>query len=109
MGTGATTFVPTGSAGPICVFPGLKRFLVPPNMTSETITFHDPVTGAPTTVVGEGYSAAALGAGADPLGPTSIGGVAGCHWGFQAWYRDRPEVSGVSANLSDALVVDFVP
>jgi len=108
MGTGANTFVPPGSAGPICVAPGLKRFLAPANMTSESITYHDPVTGAATTLAGQGFSQAALGAGAGPLGPANIGGINGCHWSFQAWYRDPP-AGATNSNLSDALVVDFVP
>jgi hypothetical protein len=103
MGTGANTFVPPGSIGPICVAPGLKRFLPPTSMTSETITFHDE-SGTPTTLVAQGFSRAALGAGAHPVG-ASIGGGLGFHWSFQAWHRDTPGDS----NLSDAIAVDFVP
>ena len=72
-------------------------------MTSETITYHD-LGGTPTTVAGQGFSRAALGAGAHFIG-TNIGGSAGYHWSFQAWHRDTPGDS----NLSDAVAVDFVP
>lgn len=102
MGTGQNTFVPPGSAGPLCVAPGLKRYLPPVNKTNETITFHNPVTGGPTTLTGQGFSRAALGAGAHPIGSAI---TAGSRWNFQAWHRDGMNPS----NLSDAVSVDFVP
>lgn len=102
MGTGQNTFTPPGSVGPLCIAPGLKRYLPPVNKTSESITFHHPVTGAPTTLNGQGFSRAALGAGAHPIGSNIVGGS---RWNFQAWHRDGMNPS----NLSDAVSVDFVP
>jgi hypothetical protein len=102
MGTGQNTFVPPGSAGPICVAPGLKRFLMPASMTSETIVYHNPFNGTPTTDVAQGFSRAVLGAGATEF----IGVITpGSRWNFQAWFRDTPGLS----NLSDAVSVDFIP
>jgi hypothetical protein len=103
MGTGSNTFVPPGSAGPICVAPGVKRFLPGVNRTNERIVFHDDA-GTPTQVLGEGFSRIALGRQAHRIG-THIGGVLGFHWSFQAWHRDSPG----PANFSDAIAVDFVP
>lgn len=83
-GTGQSTFVPVGSVGPICVAPGIRRFLPPVNMTSETIVFHAPFNGTATTDVAQGFSRAVLGAGATEF----IGVItAGSRWNFQAWHR----------------------
>ena len=103
MGTGQNTFVPSHSMGPLCVAPGIKRFLGPVNSTTETIVFHD-AGGTPMTLIGQGFSRAALGAGAHFIG-AHIGGVDGFHWSFQAWHRD----GGGDSNLSDAVGVDFLP
>ena len=96
-------YLPPGSVGPICVAPGIQRYLPPVSKTSETITFHD-IGGTPMTLTGQGFSRAALGAGGHPVG-ANIGSALGFHWSFQAWHRDSPGFS----NLSDAIGVDFVP
>lgn len=102
MGTGLNTFTPPGSAGSICVAPGIKRFLPPVNRTNETIVFHDPGTGSPTTASGIGFSRTALGTGAHASGAFLL---PGSRWGFQAWFRDGAHPS----NLSDAISIDFSP
>ena len=84
MGTGQATFVPPGSAGPICVAPGLKRYLPPVSNTSEG-------PGGFTRVVGTN-------------GPVSGFLQPGSTWGFQAWHRDS--AAGTS-NLTDAVRVAF--
>jgi hypothetical protein len=101
MGTGQNTFTPPGSIGPLCIAPGLKRYLPPVSKTNETITFHNPITGTPTTLTGQGFSRTALGTGAHPIG-TNIG-TTSYRYNFQAWHRDGTFPS----NLSDAICVDF--
>lgn len=103
MGTGQNTFTPPGSIGPICIAPGLKRYLPPVNKTNETTTFHNPITGAPTTQIGQGFERTAIGTGAHPIG-TNIG-TTSFRYNFQAWHRDGTNPS----NLSDAICIDFLP
>jgi hypothetical protein len=81
MGTGSNTFVPPGSSGPICIAPGLKRYLPPVNNTSG---------GGFTRVVGTS-------------GPVSGNITPGSTWSFQAWHRDGMAPS----NLTDAVSVAF--
>jgi len=83
MGTGTNTFVPTGSAGPICVAPGIKRFLPPVNNTSQ-------LSGGFCRAVGT-------------TGPVSSAITPGSTWSFQAWHRDGMALS----NLTDAVAVTF--
>jgi len=83
MGTGMNTFVPPGSSGPICVAPGLRRYLPPVNMTQE-------LTGGFARTVGTS-------------GPVSSAITAGSTWNFQAWHRDGMSPS----NLTDAISVTF--
>jgi hypothetical protein len=82
MGTGMNIFVPNGSAGPICVSPGLKRYLPP---TSNTLG------GSFSRDVGT-------------TGPISGNITAGSTWNFQAWHRDQ--VAGTS-NFTNAVSVTF--
>ena len=84
MGTGMNTFVPTGAIGPICVTPGLKRYLGPVNNTNE-------LPGGFSRVVGTS-------------GPISGFITPGSTWNFQAWHRDS--MAGTS-NLTDALSITF--
>jgi hypothetical protein len=84
MGTGTNTFTPPGSAGPICVAPGIRRFLPPVHNTDE-------LAGGFLREVGTS-------------GPISGNITAGSTWGFQAWHRDA--MAGAS-NLTDAVQVTF--
>ena len=84
MGTGMNTFTPPGSAGPICVAPGIRRFLPPVNNTTEQ-------NGGFARTVGTS-------------GPVSGNITPGSTWNFQAWHRDS--LAGTS-NLTDAVTVDF--
>jgi hypothetical protein len=84
MGTGANTFVPPGAIGPICVAPGIKRYLPPVDNTNQ-------LPGGFTRDVGTS-------------GPISGQITAGSTWNFQAWHRDS--MAGTS-NLTDALSVTF--
>ena len=83
MGTGTNTFTPPGSAGPICVAPGIQRYLPPVNNTSE-------MGGGFMRVVGTS-------------GPVSGLITPGSTWNFQAWHRDGMNPS----NLTDAVSVSF--
>jgi hypothetical protein len=84
MGSGMTVFTPPGSAGPLCVTPGLLRYLPPVSNTSE-------LPGGFGRVVGT-------------RGPVSGNLSAGSTWNFQAWHRDA--LAGTS-NLTDAVSVTF--
>ena len=84
MGTGTNAFVPLGSAGPICVAPGIQRFLMPVNNTNE-------LPGGFSRVVGT-------------AGPVSGNITAGSTWNFQAWHRD---FAAGASNLTDAVSVTF--
>ena len=84
MGTGISNFTPPGSAGPICVSPGIQRFLPPVNNTTE---------------LGGGFARTV-----GMTGPISGNITAGSTWNFQAWHRDL--VAG-SSNLTDAVMVEF--
>ena len=77
------TFVPPGSAGPICITPGLQRFSPPVSNTED-------MPGGFSRVVGT-------------TGPTSGLITAGSTWSFQAWHRDGTFPS----NLTDAMSVTF--
>ena len=83
MGTGTNTFTPPGSAGPICIAPGLLRYLPPVENTTE-------LPGGFSRVVGT-------------AGPISGNITAGSTWSFQAWHRDGMNPS----NLTDAVTVTF--
>ena len=83
MGTGMNTFTPTGSSGPICVAPGLKRFLPPVENTTE---------------LGGGFTRDVATEGVFLSNVTS-----GSTWNFQAWHRDGMNPS----NLTDAVGVTF--
>ena len=85
MGTGQNTFVPPGSSGPICVSPGILRYLPPVQNTSEL----------------DGGFARAVGTS----GPISASITPGSTWNFQAWHRDGMDPS----NLTDAVSVTFQP
>jgi len=84
MGTGSNTFTPPGSAGPICVAPGLRRFLPPV---------------ANTTELGGGFARSV-----GTSGPVSAAIAPGSTWSFQAWHRD----GGSPSNLTDAVSVLFL-
>ena len=84
MGQGMNTFVPPGSSGPICVSPGLLRFLPPVNNTTE-------LNGGFERTVGTS-------------GPVSGNITPGSTWNFQAWHRD---FLGGDSNLTDAVSVTF--
>lgn len=84
MGTGMTASTPPGSIGPICVAPGIRRYLNPPNDTNE-------LPGGFSRSVGT-------------TGPVSSNITPGSTWNFQAWYRDS--AAGTS-NFTDAVSVDF--
>jgi hypothetical protein len=84
MGAGMNTFTPPGSAGPICVGPGVRRYAPPANSTSQS-------PGGFSRAVGTG-------------GPISGLITPGSTWNFQAWHRDS--TAGTS-NLTDALTVTF--
>jgi len=83
MGTGSNTFVPPGSAGPICVAPGLRRFLPP---TSNAVE----LGGGLVREVGTS-------------GPVSGLITPGSTWSFQAWHRDGSDPT----NFTDAVTVTF--
>ena len=83
MGTGSNTFTPPGSAGPICVAPGLKRYLPPVANTNQ-------LPGGFQRAVGTGGPVSGL------ITPAST-------WSFQAWHRDGMAPS----NLTDAVSVVF--
>ena len=76
MGTGTNTFTPPGSAGPICVAPGIQRFLPPVNNTTQL----------------DGGFARSVGT----TGPVSGAITAGSTWGFQAWHRDGTHPSNLT-------------
>lgn len=84
MGTGSNTFVPPGSAGPICVAPGIKRYLPPVDNTAQLGGGFQRTTGT--------------------TGPVSGQITGGSTWSFQAWHRDS--MAG-SSNLSDSVSVTF--
>lgn len=84
MGTGSNTFTPPGSAGPVCIAPGVERFLPPVDDTSD-------LQGGFRREVGTG-------------GPVSGNIAVGSTWSFQAWHRDS--IAGGS-NLTDAVRVTF--
>ena len=73
-----------GSAGPICVTPGLLRLLPPVSNTSE---------------LPGGFSRAV-----NTSGPQTGNITGGSTRGFQAWHRDS--MAGIS-NLTDAIRVTF--
>ena len=52
MGTGSSTFVPPGSAGPICVAPGIRRYLDPIENTTELRDVYGPFYGGFRRVIG---------------------------------------------------------
>ena len=83
MGTGTNTFVPPGAVGPICVTPGLERYLPPTSSTAE-------LNGGFTRDVGTS-------------GPISSSITPGSTWNFQAWHRDGMDPS----NFTDAVSVTF--
>ena len=83
MGTGTNTFTPPGSAGPICIAPGIQRFLPPVQNTTEL----------------DGGFRRSIGTS----GPISDAITRGSTWGFQAWHRDGAGLS----NLTDAVRVTF--
>lgn len=83
MGTGMATNTPPGSAGPICVAPGIKRYF-PVESTDE-------YPGGFTRRIGT-------------HGPISQNITPGSMWNFQAWHRDAD--AGTS-NLTDAVAVSF--
>jgi hypothetical protein len=85
MGTAMNTFVPPGSAGPICITPGLIRYLPPVSNTNE----------------GPGSFQRSVGT----AGPQSGLITSGSTWNFQAWHRDH--LAGTS-NLTDAVSVTFL-
>ena len=84
MGTGMNTSTPPGSAGPICVSPGILRYLPPIENTNE-------MPGGFERVVGTS-------------GPQSGNITPGSTWNFQAWHRDS--IAGTS-NLTNAVSVTF--
>jgi hypothetical protein len=84
MGTGTNTFTPPGSSGPICVTPGIKRFLPPVSNTAE-------YAGGFVRVVGTS-------------GPVSSWITPGSTWSFQAWHRDS---AASTSNMTDAVSVTF--
>ena len=84
MGTGMNTFVPPGSTGPICVTPGLKRYLPPVNNTTQLSGGFQRSPGT--------------------TGPISGNITSGSTWSFQAWHRDS--MAGTS-NLTDSISVTF--
>ena len=81
MGTGTNTFVPPGSSGPICIAPGIKRYLPPVNNTLGGSFWRNVGTG----------------------GSVSGNITPGSTWSFQAWHRDGMNPS----NLTDAVSVTF--
>jgi hypothetical protein len=83
MGTGMNTFTPPGSVGPICVAPGIKRYLPPVENTTE-------LGGGFLRTVGTS-------------GPISGQITVASTWNFQAWHRDGMDPS----NLTDAVSVTF--
>ena len=84
MGQGMNVFTPPGSDGPICIAPGLVRYLPPVSNTNE-----EP--GGFSRSVGTS-------------GPVSGLIEPGSTWNFQAWHRDQ--LVG-SSNLTDAVSVTF--
>lgn len=87
MGSGGNVFVPPGSVGSLCVAPGVKRFVSPPNDTSQYPGGFDRVVGT------EGVD-----------DPVSRFITPGSTWTFQAWYRDA---QAATSNLTDAVTVTF--
>ena len=83
-GDGNVVVHPPGSAGPICITPGLQRFLPPVCNTGE-------LPGGFSRSVGT-------------MGPISSSITAGSSWNFQAWHRDA--LAGIS-NFTDACSVTF--
>ena len=83
MGQGSSTFTPPGSAGPICIAPGILRYLPPVENTTEL----------------QGGFAREVGTS----GPISGLITPGSTWSFQAWHRDGTQPS----NLTDAARVVF--
>lgn len=84
MGQGMNVVTPPGSAGPVCVGPGIMRLLPSPSSTTEL----------------EGGFAREIGTD----GPVSGSITPGSTWNFQAWFRDQ--AAGTS-NLTDAVSVGF--
>ena len=84
MGHGMNVTNPPGSAGALCVTPGLLRFLPPVHNTQD---------------LGGGFTRSA-----GTSGPVSGNITAGSTWNFQAWHRDQ--LAGTS-NLTDAVSVTF--
>jgi len=83
MGQGTNTFTPPGAAGPICITPGLLRYLPPVNNTTE---------------LGGGFERSV-----GTSGPVSSAIQPGQTWNFQAWHRDGMGLS----NLTNAVSVAF--
>ena len=84
MGVGTNTFIPPGSAGPICIAPGIKRYLPPVSNTNE-------LPGGFSRSVGT-------------MGPISGNITAASTWNFQAWHRDS---MAATSNLTDVVSVAF--
>ena len=84
MGQGMNTSVPPGSAGPICVTPGLLRILPPVSNTNE-------LPGGFSRSVGTS-------------GPQTSNITPGSTWNFQAWHRD---FAAGTSNLTDAVSATF--
>lgn len=91
MGTGMSSFTPPGSEGPICVSPGIKRFLGPAENTTELRNYFGSYTGGFFRDIGTS-------------GPVSGFITAGSTWNFQAWHRDQIYQT---SNLTDAVSVTF--
>lgn len=83
MGTGTNTFVPPGAAGPLCIAPGLQRYLPPVSRTQD---------------LGSGFERC-IGTSFFPDAPI----VAGETWNFQAWHRDGAGPS----NFTNAVSITF--
>ena len=83
MGPGTSVVTPPGSAGPLCVGPGVLRF-----------------PGVHDTSEADGGFAQEVGT----RGPVSGAITPGSTWGFQAWHRDQ---AAGSSNLTDAARVTF--
>jgi hypothetical protein len=88
-GQGMNQVVPPGSAGPICVLPGLVRLRAPIGDTSELLE-PGAASGGFKRCLGR----------AERL---SLG-LSGSTWNFQAWHRDGASQS----NLTDAVSI-FMP
>lgn len=83
MGTGTNTFMPPGAAGPLCIAPGLQRYLPPVSRTKD---------------LGSGFERC-IGTSFFPDAPI----LAGETWNFQAWHRDGAGPS----NFTNAVSITF--